>query len=202
MIPARYQPQGTQPQATNVWTIIFSNFYITISLALTSNIYRRSDDGRNYPRLIVTTTLESPEVATVELRGEKDSGTILETSFCLEHLEFYDLTDSRVVVKTPFRGTCEPRVYLEPHHVVELKQDQALKTSQHFEDMDPLADPVRMLKVGHEYRITLKPQNVWWVAKSKAELFDRRDLIPVKELPEGPLMRLASKDELRLKVEE
>lgn len=175
---------------------------MSITLALSSNIYRRSDDSAHYPHLTVTTTLESPNVATVELRGEEDSGTILESGFRLEHFEFYDLTDARVVDKTPFPGTCDPRVELEPRQVIELKKGQALKTSQQLEDMNPLADPVRMLKAGHEYSITLKPQRVWWVAKSKADLFGGREWIPVGDLPDGPLMRLASEDELRLKVEE
>lgn len=174
---------------------------VSISLALSSNLYRRSDNSAHYPHLTVTTTLKSPEVATVELRGEEDSGTILESSFRLEHFEFYDLTDSRAVDKTPFPGTCDPRVNLEPRQVIELHEGQAVKTSQQLEDMNPLADPVRMLQAGHEYRITLKPQKVWWVAKSKAELFGGREWIPVGELPDGSLMRLSSEDELRLKVE-
>lgn len=50
---------------------------------------------------------------------------------------------------------------LEPRQCIELKQSQALETSQQLEDVNPLADPVRMLQAGHEYRITLKPQSVW-----------------------------------------
>lgn len=175
---------------------------VSIRLTLTSNTYRRSEDSANYPCLIATTTLKSPKIATVELRGEEDSGTILESGFRLEHFEFYDLRDSRTVDMTPFPGTCDPRVDLEPRQIIELKKDRALETSQQLEDMNPLADPVRMLQGGHEYKITLKPQNVWWVAKRKAELFDGREWIPVGELPDGPLMRLTSEDELRLKVEE
>lgn len=104
--------------------------------------------------------LQSPEVAAVKLRGERGSGTILEDGFWLEHFEFYDLTDSRAVNATPFPGTRDPRMHLEPRHIVELKKGQALVTDMQLEDMEPLADPVRMLQAGHEYKITLRPQDV------------------------------------------
>lgn len=175
---------------------------VTINLALTSGVYRRSDSSSKWPQIVVKTTLKSPESACVELRGEFDSGTILESSFRLEHFEFFDLKTSQPIVKTPFEGTCEPRVFLEPRHVVELKQSQPLETRQQLEDVNPLADPVRMLKADHQYRITLKEQKVWWIGKSKAELFGESSLIPINDLPDGPFMALASSDELILKVEE
>lgn len=176
---------------------------LTISLELTSNVYRRSDDSEQWPRLLVKATLNSPEIACVELRGEFDSGTVLESSFRLEHFDFFDLTTSQSVDKTPFEGTCEPRDFLQPRHVIEIKKGLPIATSQLLEDMNPLADPVRMLKAGHEYRIRLKEQKVWWLGRSKADLFKERTKIPVDDLPDDdPLLKLASGDELRLRVED
>ncbi len=175
---------------------------VSISLSLTSNTYRRSDNEDAYPRLVVTTNLISPELATVDLRGETDSGTVLGPIFRLEHFEFYDLTESRTVDMSPFPGTCEPRLELQPYQVIELKRRIPLETGTRLDDINPLADPVRLLKAGHEYDITLKPQKVRWVGMSKAELFRAREDIPIEELPEGPLMTLGSEDKLRLKVED
>ncbi len=53
-----------------------------------------------------------------------------------------------------------------------------------------------MLEVGHEYRVTLKSQVVWWTAKSTAELLGGSEYILVEELLGRLLIRLASKVEL------
>ena len=94
----------------------------------------------------------------MELREEQDNGTILEEGFRMENFKFYDLTtDSEVVNKDPFPGTCEPREALYPRSVVEIQSPKPLVTRQDIEDMSPLSDPVRQLVNGREYRITLKP---------------------------------------------
>lgn len=174
---------------------------VKIELSLTSDTYRRSSPDA--PELVVTTTITSTdvEVLTVELRGERDSGIVLEDGFRMEHFTFYDLTtDSEVINKDPFPGTCEPREDLYPDSVVELRSSKPLVTRQDFEDMSPLSDPVRQLENGHEYRITLKPQTVWCFVGSKEQLFGSRKDIPVEDLPEGLMVSLESVDELKLKV--
>jgi hypothetical protein len=172
---------------------------VKIELSLTSSTYRRSSPDA--PELIVTTTISNADVLTLELREEQDNGTILEEGFRMEHLTFYDLTTgSEVINKDPFPGTCEPREDLWPRSVVEIQSSKPLVTRQYIEDMSPLSDPVRQLENGHEYRITLKPQTVWCFAGSKEGLFGGKESVPVGDLPEGIMVRLESKDELRLKV--
>lgn len=173
---------------------------MSIELSLTSNTYRRS--ATDAPELVATTTLSNAEVLTIELRAEKDNGTILENDFRIEHFTFYDITtDNEVVTNNPFPGTCEPRDALYPYNCVELKAFNPLVTKQMLDDMSPLSDPVRQLEAGHEYRITLLPQTVWYFAGSKEELFRGRSSVPAEELPEGEQVTLKSVTELRLKVE-
>jgi hypothetical protein len=146
--------------------------------------------------------ISNAEVLTLELREEQDNGTILEEGFRVEHFTFYDLTtDSEVINKDPFPGTCEPREVLWRRSVVEIQSSKPLVTRQDIEDMSPLSDPVRQLANGHEYRITLKPQTVWCFAGSKGDLFGGKEDIPVEDLPAGSMVKLESADELRLKVE-
>ena len=71
---------------------------------------------------------------------------------------------------------------------------------QVLDDISPLSDPVRQLKVGHEYRITLKPQTVWCFAGSKKDLFNGESGVDVGDLPDGILVKLESTSELKLKV--
>lgn len=147
--------------------------------------------------------MNNAEVLTIELRGEHDSGTILENDFRIEHFTFHDVATGAEVINTnAFPGTCEPRETLRPSSVVEIRQREPLVTKQMLDDMSPLSDPVRQLKAGHEYRVRLKPQTVWAFAGSKEELFKGREMVRVGELPEGVMVRLESEDELRLKVED
>ena len=89
-----------------------NNVELKIELTLTSDIYRSS--SLDVPELVVKSTLASADVLAVELRGEKDNGTILEDGFRIEHCKFYDLTKKREVInKTPF-----PRFALQPCSVV------------------------------------------------------------------------------------
>lgn len=179
---------------------IIDNTEVKIELSLTSNTYRRSSPDA--PELVVTTTIANVDVLTIELRGEKDNGTILEDGFRIEHFKFYDLTKRREVInKKPFPGTCDPRFALQPCSVVELRSSSPLVVRQVLDRISPMSDPVRQLEVGHEYRITLKPQTVWSFAGSKKDLFDGESSIDVKDLPEGALVRLESAAELKLKVE-
>lgn len=177
------------------------NVEVKIELALTLNTYRRSSP--DVPELVVTTTAVNADVLTIELREEQDNGTILEDGFRMEHFTFYDLTtDSEVINKNPFPGTCEPRDALYPYSVVELRSSKPLVTKQDLEDMNPLSDPVKQLEAGHEYRITLKPQTVWCFVGGKQELFGGRENILVRDLPEGMMLRLECATELKLKVED
>jgi hypothetical protein len=173
---------------------------VKIELSLTSNTYRRSSSDAL--ELVVTATIANADVLTVELRGEKDNGTILEDGFRIEHFNFYDLTERREVInKNPFPGTCEARFALQPYNVVELRSSRPLVARQVLDDMSPLSDPVRQLEVGHQYRITLKPQTVWCFPGSKKDLFSGESSVDVEDLPGGILVRLQSAAELKLKVE-
>jgi hypothetical protein len=178
------------------------NAEVKVELSLTSDTYRKSSPDA--PELVATTTLTNADVLTVELRGENDSGTILENDFRMQHFTFHDLTTgSEVINRNPFPGTCEPRDVLYPYSVVELQPSKSIVTKQMLDNMSPLSDPVGQLEVGHEYRITLKPQTVWCFAGSKEELFRGKSSVPVGDLPEEKMVRLTldSADALRLKVE-
>lgn len=120
-----------------------------------------------------------------------------------EHFEWFDLTAQRIVDKTPFPGTCEPRVELYPRDVVEIHRSEPLKTGLLLEDMNPLADPVNLLENGHEYKVRLKRQEVWGIGRSISDLFRGRDGtgVPVSDLPNVPFIALASDDEIYIKVE-
>jgi hypothetical protein len=173
---------------------------VQIELSLTSNTYRRS--SRDAPELVVTTSIANADVLTIELRGEKDDGTILEDGFRIEHFKFYDLTKRREVInKNPFPGTCDARFALQSYSLVELRSSSPHVVRQVLDGISPMSDPVRQLEVGHEYIITLKPQTVWSFAGSKKDLFDGESSIDVEDLPEGTLTRLESATELKLKVE-
>lgn len=173
---------------------------VKIDLSLTSNTYRRS--ALDPPELVVKTTIANADVLAIELRGEKDNGTILEDGFRIEHFKFYDLTKRREVInKKPFPGTCDPRFALQPYSVVELRSSSPHVVRQVLDGNSPMSDPVRQLEIGHEYRITLKPQTVWSFAGSKKDLFNGESSIDVEDLPEGTLIRLESAAELKLKVE-
>jgi hypothetical protein len=174
---------------------------VKIELSLTSDTYRRSSP--DLTDLVVTVTITNVDVLTVEIRGEKDNGTILENGFRVEHFTFHDLaTGDEVINKNPFPGTCDPGDSLAPYDTVELQSSSSPFVTRHgLEDMDPLCDPVRQLKNGHAYRVTLKPQTVWCFAGSKKQLFGDQRYIPIEDLPKGTMVRLESSDELTLKVE-
>jgi hypothetical protein len=181
-------------------TSVSENAEVKIELSLTSDTYQRS--LADAPELVVTTTITNADVLTLELRGEQDNGSILEEDFYMDHFTFYDLTTDKEVINTnTFPGTCEPREDLYQNGVVELRPSKSLVTRRDFDDVSPLSDPVRQLENGHEYRTTLKPQEMWCFAGSKHELFGSKKYVPVEDLPEGMMVRLESADELRLKVE-
>lgn len=180
-------------------TATLGNPEVKIELSLTSDTYRRSSSDAL--EMVVTTTIANADVLTVELRGEKDSGTILEDGFRIENFNFYDLTKKREIVnKNPFPGTCEARFALQPYNLVELRSSGPLVARQVLDDISPLSDPVRQLEVGHEYRITLKPQTVCCFAGSKKDLFNGESSVDVGDLPDGILVKLESTSELKLKV--
>lgn len=154
--------------------------------------------------MIVTTTLLNPSIATCETIGEFDSGTILTDRFRAEHFEYIDIaTDEDIVNPDPFPGTCNPRCDLRPGEVVELHASKPRVTKRLLEDISPLSDPVRDLKIGHEYRIKLKPQWILCYDCSITDLFGGEDRVPRGDLPKTPLqVVLTSDDEVLLKIVE
>jgi hypothetical protein len=129
---------------------------LKIELSLTSNTYRRSSSDAS--EMIVTATIANADILTVELRGEKDNGTILEDGFRVEHFSFHDVTKGREVINgNHFPGSCDAQFALRPYSVVELRSTSPLVARQTLDDISPLFDPVRQREAGHEYRITLNP---------------------------------------------
>lgn len=87
---------------------------------------------------------------------------------------------------------------MAPYQTVELRPGIPLITEQYFDAISPLADPLRLVKAGHEYRIRLKPQDVWWISRKKQELF--RDQVYLHDLPEVQPLCLKAENEVTVKV--
>lgn len=166
-------------------------------------MYRRSAPEDEKPLLSITSTLLTPSLATFELIGEFDTGTVLEDWFRMQHFAIQDTATSLPVVnKDPFPGTCDPHADLYLRSVVELHAAKPYVTSRPLEDMDPGSDPVRDLEVGHEYSIKLNPQRILCYDRGIAEIFGSKDWTSRDELlPTAIEVELASDDELILKIE-
>lgn len=158
------------------------------------------------PHLVVATTLQTPQILTLDTRGERDSGTVLgtsqETEFRVENFAFYDMTTSKAVVHDLFPGTCEP----DRKDFVELRASERRVTSMLLHENDPTSDPVNILQPGHEYRITLKPQTIkCWTGGvegllARLERPEEQDSATVK-FTDNMMVTLACDNELILKVE-
>lgn len=153
--------------------------------------------------MTVATTLLKPSMATFELIGEFDTGNVLEDFFRHQHFDFFDLTTGQLVVNNNvFPGTCDPHADLYPRSVLEVHASKPHIINRPLEEIDPRSDPMRQLEVGHEYRITLKPQRILCYDRSIADLFGEKDHISRDELlPTAMEAVLASDDELILKIE-
>lgn len=92
---------------------------VHVPILLTSPTLRFSDQNTSKPSIVVKTTLISPDVITVDIRGKRDAGTILggldqyrgldsDLEFEVENFGFYDATTSKPVVHDLFPGTCMP----------------------------------------------------------------------------------------------
>lgn len=196
---------------------------VHVAISLTSPTLRFSGQNTSKPSIVVKTTLISPDVITVDIRGKRDAGTILggldqfrgldsDLEFEVENFSFYDTTTSKPVVYDLFPGTCMPG-----DNFIELSSTQPRITKMQLRETDPLAAPVDELKAGHTYRVTLKPQTVRCWAGGVDDLLARREPAPPpegeegEEVPEGPPaynypgamdLTLACEEELVLKVEE
>lgn len=165
-------------------------------------MYRRSAPHLDRPQLVVTNTLLTPSSLTVEIRGETDSGTIVtDDGFRAEHFNFFDLTTSKPVVHDLFPGTCDPWDCLEPFNVKELDTSKPNVVRKALDHVSPYSDPVNILEIGHEYRLTLHAQKVRCWDQSVAEIFGDREYLPREEIPVAMEVLLACDDELLLKVE-
>ena len=123
-------------------------------------------------------------------------------AFAKRRTQFFDLTTSLPVQHDLFPGTCIPRGPLSPRDVIEINSSSSLTTHRQLEDMSPLSYPVRLLEVGHEYRIRLKKQDIWGFEGTKQDLFRGKESIVVEDLPEGAMVRLESLDEVVVKTEQ
>ncbi|KAF2169658.1 hypothetical protein M409DRAFT_52176 [Zasmidium cellare ATCC 36951] len=177
---------------------------VKIELSLTSNVYRRSAPLDEKPLFCVTATLLTPKIATVELIGEFDTGTILERWFRMQHFNIHDIvTGDHVVNEDPFPGTCDPHADLYLRSVLELHASQPYILCRPMDEIDPRSDPIRDLKIGHTYRFKLQPQRILCYDRSIVDLFGKDDYVSRDELlPTSIEMLLASDDEVILKIEE
>ena len=175
---------------------------IRIEVSLTSHVYNRSSPSSDRPRVVVTTTVVAPSVFTVETRSEKDSGTILDDSFRAENFQFYDLTTSELVTHDLFPGTCDPWNVLDSTLVMELSAYKPNITQRIISHKNPLSEPVSLLKTGHRYRLTLKPQKIRCWDKSVASLFGGKDFLHEDEIPKAMEVLLACEDQLLLEIQE
>lgn len=75
--------------------------------------------------------------------------------------------------------------------------------TKHFlDELYPLRGLLMKARVGHEYWIRLKGQEVWCIEGTKEEVFGGREFLWPEEVMEGVgKVRLESGDKLRVKVE-
>ena len=66
--------------------------------------------------------------------------------------------------------------------------------------MDPLCDPVRLLRDGHRYRVRLTPQKVRWRYRTADEVFKGEKYLPAGEMEKEAPVVLESSDELYVTV--
>lgn len=178
---------------------------IRVRISLTGDTYSHQAPDSEKPHLVATTTLLSPEVLTVEAFGQWDSGSVLDKTVGLrgEHLTWTDVkTGEEVVNLDPFPGTCNSHSEIDQQGIVELRQNEAQTTHFMLHDVNPLCDPVRDLKSGHEYRVRLKPQTVRAWCMSIRDLLGDKKHREREEAPKPSMITLASEDELLLKVVE
>lgn len=174
-------------------------------ISLTRDTYSHRAPDSEKPHLVATTTLLSPDVLTVEAFGQWDSGSVLDKTVGLrgEHLTWTDVkTGEEVINPDPFPGTCNPHSEIDQEDIVELRQNETQTTQFMLHDVNPLCDPIRDLKSGHEYRVTLKPQKVRAWLMSIRDLLGDKKYRERKEAPQPITVTLASEDELLLKVVE
>ncbi|KAK3697125.1 hypothetical protein LTR37_017621 [Vermiconidia calcicola] len=190
---------------------------VHVAISLTSSTFRFSDEESTKPSIIVRSTLITPAIITIDARGERDAGTILGTSadldFRVENFDFHDVSTSEPVVHDRFPGTCEP----DREEFVELHASKPRVTRTLLDGIDPWTDPSNILKPGHAYRVTLKPQTIKCWEGGIDELLARREIVHVLfpdedgeemegmdmyKYPDGSELTLACDNELVLKVEE
>ncbi|KAK3700406.1 hypothetical protein LTR37_016017 [Vermiconidia calcicola] len=191
---------------------------VHVAISLTSSTFRFSDEESTKPSIIVRSTLITPAIITVDARGERDAGTILGTSadldFRVENFAFHDVSTSEPVIYDLFLGTCEP----DREEFVELHASKPCVTKTLLDGIDPWTDPIKILKPGHTYRVTLKPQTIKCWEGGIDELLARREIVHVLppddedgeemegvdmyKYPDSSELTLACDDELILKVEE
>ena len=116
------------------------------------------------------------------------------------------MTTSEPVVHELFPGTCEP----DRDDFVEIHASRPHITRTPLHENDPTSDPINILKPGHEYRITLKPQTITCWAGGIDDLLARRESNPKSEeqygitmfkYPDSMMVTLACDDQLILVVE-
>lgn len=184
---------------------------LRIAISLTSSTFRFSDREDEKPSIVVESTLVSPEVITVNSRGEREAGTILgtpqELDFRVENFTFQDMSAFESVEHEFFPGSCEPG-----EEFLELNASKPRVTRKLLSESDPLSDPINILKPGHTYRVTLRPQKIKCWVGGIGETLARRQIDPPPEgvevcepiqyeYPGNSELTLACEDELVLKVE-
>ncbi len=173
---------------------------VTIDLELSSQIFERTASKEcDLIKLVAKTTLHGTETITLDTRGLSDVGTVLEDTFSFELFEWYDQTSGEFIERPPQEGSGDFGGDLAPYQALELRPGIPLITEQYFDAISPLADPLRLVKAGHEYRIRLKPQDVWWIAKRKQDLFGDQKYL--HNLPEVQPLCLKAENEVTVKVE-
>ena len=176
---------------------------IRINFSVSSDTYHRSvEEEKDLIQLKVEAVLDYPRPITIDLRGQLATEVVLEDTFRFQHFEWFDLTTRKILQTEEFRNVCDPRATLEPRQTLTLEPGKPLITTQYFDEMSPLCDPLRATKVGHQYRLRLKPQEAWWSDQTKEELFREHNVLRTDEPPQVTPVQLASDDEVKIQVED
>lgn len=151
---------------------------LTISLHIDHNCFSKSNAF--VTRMKATTTLQNPDLLTVETFGEHYINNILSTQvFRLEWFDFIDVeTGEEIVNPDPTQHPVDPGDVLHRQNLVELRKDgPPHETGQVLDDMDPLSAMLNQLTIGRTYQLRLKPQTVLGFEATVEQILDGEEQV-------------------------
>ena len=195
----RYEPSLTSKSPAG------PNPEISVALTLSSNIYHRAMSDVSMI-LTVTTTLDPLSSKPVTLDGRGDltcAATILRARPFLD-MDHFTFTDTSTGVQLPHHEsspTCDSGedVLIEEVHV--LYPGKPHITSHPFNKLDSETGPLDAAISGHEYKISLIPQEMGWQWSTTKEVFGEAKFFFFEDFKGMVKVKLESDDHPTFRVE-